>query len=101
CPALEAEVAYRRERHDVSALLTLAKQASTCNGGNDDYAEALRESGDVPAAVTEYRRLTALDPGRESFRAGLADALAQLGKPAETREAAQLLEALIARSPRA
>jgi tetratricopeptide (TPR) repeat protein len=98
CPALEAEVAYKRERHDVAALLTLAKTASTCNGGNDDYADALRESGDLPASIAEYRRIAALDPGREAFRAGLAETLAQAG---ELKEAASLLEALIARSPRA
>jgi tetratricopeptide (TPR) repeat protein len=98
CPALEAAVQLRRERHDVAALLPLAKQASTCNGGNDDFAEALRESGDLRGAIAEYRRLAALDAGREAFRAGLAETLAQAG---ELKDAAALLEALIAHSPRA
>jgi predicted Zn-dependent protease/transglutaminase-like putative cysteine protease len=98
CAALEAEIAQKRERHDVAAALTLAKQASWCNGGSDELADTLREKGDLDGAVTEYRRLLALDPSRESWRAGLAETLMQAGQAAE---AEKVFAALAQRYPRA
>ena len=42
CPALEADVQRRRERHDVRGALALARQASVCDGGSDELADLLR-----------------------------------------------------------
>jgi len=98
CPALEADVQRRRELHDIRGALTLAKQASVCDGGSDELADLLRTTGDLPGAVAEYRRLLALDPMRESWRAGLAETLAQSGDP---KSAAAELATLVARYPRA
>lgn len=98
CPALEADVQRRRELHDVRGALTLARLAGTCDGGSDELADFLRTTGDLPGAIAEYRRLVALDPMRESWRAGLAETLAQSGD--ETRAAAEF-ETLVARYPRA
>jgi tetratricopeptide (TPR) repeat protein len=98
CPALEADVQRRRELHDVRGALTLARQASVCDGGSDELADLLRTTGDLGGAIAEYRRLLALDPMRESWRAGLAETLAQSGD--ETHAAAELTQ-LVARYPRA
>ncbi len=98
CAPLEAEVALKRERHDVIAVLPLARLAATCTGGSDELADALREAGDVKGAIAEFRRLVALDPTREAFRSGLAESLAQQG---DVKEAAQLFAELASRYPRA
>ena len=98
CPALEADVERRRELHDVRGAMALARQASVCDGGSDELADLLRSSGDLPGAIAEYRRLTALDPMRESWRAGLAETLAESGDEAH---AAVEFERLVARYPRA
>lgn len=98
CPALEAEVTQRRERHDVRGALTLARRASVCGGGSDELADLLRTTGDLDGAIGEYRRLLALDPSRESWRAGLAESEAQSG---DAHGAAQQLSVLVARYPRA
>ena len=98
CAALEADVALKRERHDVRGALALARQASVCGGGSDELADLLRATGDLGGAIAEYRRLLALDRTRESWRAGLAETLAQAGDEAH---AAEELTLLVARYPRA
>jgi tetratricopeptide (TPR) repeat protein len=98
CAPLDAEIALERDRHDVSAALKLAQRASTCNGGSDELADSLRESGDLSGAIAEYQRLLALDPARESWRAGLAETLLQAGRAAEAEKA---FAALARRYPRA
>ena len=76
----------RRELHDVRGALALARQASVCDGGSDELADLLRTTGDLGGAIAEYRRLLALDPMRESWRAGLAETLAQAGDAAHAAE---------------
>ena len=98
CPALEADGQRRRELHDVRGALALARQASVCGGGSDDLADLLRTTGELGGAVAEYRRLLALDPMREAWRAGLAEVLAESG---DERGAAGELGQLVARYPRA
>ncbi|HEY2747408.1 MAG TPA: DUF3857 domain-containing protein, partial [Polyangia bacterium] len=98
CPALEADILRRRELHDVRGALALAQRASVCDGGSDELADLLRTTGDLAGAITEYRRLIALDPNRESWRAGLAESLAQASDPAH---AAAEFATLVARYPRA
>jgi len=98
CAPLEAAITLERERHDVAAALSLAGKAALCNGGSDELADALRESGDLKGAIAEYRRLLALDPARETWRAGLAETLQQAGQSAE---AAEVFAALARRYPRA
>lgn len=98
CLALGAAVQERRERHDVHGALALAREAGRCGGGSDELADLLRATGDLAGAVAEYRRLLALDPMREVWRAGLAETLAQAGD--EAGAAAELTH-LVARYPRA
>jgi tetratricopeptide (TPR) repeat protein len=97
CAALQAEVQLRRERHELGRALTLAKEASHCNGGDDDLADTLRDRGDLDAALEEYQRLLTVDPARETWLAGQAETLAQAGR---AREAAVAFARLAARFPR-
>jgi tetratricopeptide (TPR) repeat protein len=98
CPPLEAATAIAYGRHEVAAALALARLASTCGAGSDELADLQRSTGDLAAAIAEYRRLLALDPMRESWRAGLGETLAQAG---DLREAASVFGLLVARYPRA
>src|SRR5438094_2267600 len=98
CPPLEAELTMARARHDVARRLKLARAASTCTGGSDELADALRDVGDFAGAVAEYQRLLALEPSRDIWRVGLAEALQSAGR---AREAATIFAALAERYPRA
>jgi tetratricopeptide (TPR) repeat protein len=97
CAPLQAEVLLRRERHEVTRAVALAKNASRCNGGDDDLADTLRDLGDLAGAIAEYDRLLALDPAREAWLAGRAETLAQAGR---AREAAEAFARLSVRYPR-
>src|SRR5262249_54514809 len=72
----QAELALMRERHDIAHALALAPRAALCAGGSDDFADLLRETGDLAGAAREYRHLLALDPEREGWKARLAQTLA-------------------------
>jgi cellulose synthase operon protein C len=98
CQPLAAAVELARDRHDVALAAKLAQKASTCNGGSDELADLLRNSGQLDGAIAEYRRLVALDPAKETWRAGLAEALKESSQPAR---AVPELETLILRHPRA
>jgi tetratricopeptide (TPR) repeat protein len=98
CAPIEAELALKRERHDVGHRLELARRASTCAGGSEELADALRDAGDFAGAIAEYERLLRLDPSRDLWRVGLAETLQQAGR---AREAATIFEALTALYPRA
>jgi hypothetical protein len=98
CQPLAADVELKRDRHDVGAATRLAEPASHCNGGSDELADLLRNTGDLDGAIKEYRRLVALDPAKESWRAGLAEALKEANDP--THAVAEL-ELLVKRYPRA
>ena len=97
CAPLQAEVLLRRERHDVARAVQLAREASRCNGGDDDLADTLRDLGDLDGAIAEYDRLLRLDAARESWLSGRAETLAQAGR---AREAAEAFASLAARFPR-
>jgi tetratricopeptide (TPR) repeat protein len=97
CPPLQSEVMLRREKHEVERAVTLAEDAARCNGGDDDLANTLRDLGKLDGALAEYERLLAIDPSRETWLAGRAEALAQSGR---AREAAEAFAKLAARYPR-
>jgi tetratricopeptide (TPR) repeat protein len=97
CAPLQAEDLLRRERHEIARAMVLAREASRCNGGDDDLADTLRDAGDVDGAIAEYDRLLAIDPAREAWLSGRAEALAQAGR---AREAADAFAKLAARYPR-
>ena len=87
CPALEADVQRRRELHDVRGALALARQAERVRRRLRRARRSSAHRRAISAAPSrEYRRLLALDPMRESWRAGLAETLAQAGDATHAAE---------------
>ncbi len=100
CALYAAEIDERQSRHDVASAIQLARHASRCEGGSDELAEALRDAHDPVHALEEYVRLLALEPGRETFLSGYAEALSQAGRHKEAATTFAMLAQHHPRSPR-
>ena len=97
CTPLEGEVEVAARR-DSRRAIAAARALVACNPESSELAEALRrDGGDPAAAATEYRRLLALDPARQSALRGLGESLAATGDAAG---AAEVFRKLVALEPR-
>jgi len=100
CALYPAEIEDRQTHHDVAGAIALARRAARCDGGSDELADALREAHDPVHALDEYQRLLQLEPARESFLSGYAEALSQAGRHKDAATSFATLAQHHPRSPR-
>jgi tetratricopeptide (TPR) repeat protein len=97
CGLLPQLAGAARERHDFAAERRLTEAQRACDAESQALADLCQSRGELDCTISEYRRLLADDPERDSLRLPLAEALSARGQPAE---AARVLGELVRREPR-